>query len=212
MSATGCRTPSACRSCSGPSHASGYAGPATAACAARSASESSAASRNSESSSCASGEEPYTLSILWTLRLADRFPGLRLRVLATDTDERVLGRARAAEYPASSVRDLPTGWLEQAFEECDGCFRVREPFRAVVELRQEDVRRELPDELFRVVLCRNVAFTYFDEASQRETLARILTRLSPGGVLIVGPHERLPPGEPLQPVGARLGIHRPAPI
>src|SRR5262245_9646541 len=47
---------------------------------------------------CASGEEPYTLSIVWRLVLAPRYPGLRLRVLATDVDERVLARARAAAY------------------------------------------------------------------------------------------------------------------
>src|SRR5262245_44730401 len=46
------------------------------------------------SSGCASGEEPYTLSILWALGLADRYPGLRLRILATDQDEVVLDRAR----------------------------------------------------------------------------------------------------------------------
>lgn len=160
---------------------------------------------------CASGEEAYTLSLLWTLGLADRYPGLRLRILATDVDEHVLARARTAEYGAASLRELPTGWLERAFEQHDGAFRVRESFRAAVELRREDVRRALPDGLFRVILCRNVVFTYFEEASQRETLARILTRLAPGGVLIAGRHERVPSGAPLEPLDAQLGIHRHAP-
>jgi chemotaxis protein methyltransferase CheR len=44
----------------------------------------------------ASGEEPYTLSMLWALELAERYPRLSLDIVATDVDERVLERARVA--------------------------------------------------------------------------------------------------------------------
>ncbi len=157
---------------------------------------------------CASGEEPYTLSIAWALGLAQRFPGLHLRVIATDVDAKVLARARAGQYAAATLRDLPAPWLEQAFERRDGFCVLREPLRLAVELRHEDVRETLPDGEFRIVLCRNVIFTYFDDTLQRATLERLLPKLSPGGVLVLGRDERLPPAAALDGWHPELGIYR----
>lgn len=53
------------------------------------------------SAGCASGEEPYTVAILWEAELTDRFPSLPIRILATDTDAAMLARAHRACYPAS---------------------------------------------------------------------------------------------------------------
>jgi chemotaxis protein methyltransferase CheR len=157
---------------------------------------------------CASGEEPYTLSILWTLALAERYPELSLDVVATDVDEDVLERARVAVYESGSLRELPQRSLEDAFDPHEGAYRLREPFRTPVEFRKADLRGALPDGPFHLLLCRNVVFTYFDEELQRETLVRLLTRLVPGGAFVVAPHEKLPPGAPLEPWFPELGIYR----
>lgn len=160
---------------------------------------------------CASGEEPYTLAIAWMLDLAPRYPGLRLRILATDVHEDVLRRARVAEYAAGSLRELPAGWVERAFERQGERFHLRPQFRTAVELQRMDVRRALPNEIFRVILCRNLAFTYFDEPLQQETLTRICTRLADGGALVPGRHERLPTTTQLEPWIPGFGIHRHVP-
>jgi chemotaxis protein methyltransferase CheR len=157
---------------------------------------------------CASGEEPYTLAIVWKLALSAKHPGLRLRVLATDVDERVLARARVAEYAWATLRELPAGWIDQAFERRGSVFRLRESFRECVELRREDIRVDLPESTFRLIACRNIVCTYFDEALQRETLARIVSTLE-GGFFIIGQAERrLPPETGLEPWDAKLGIYR----
>jgi chemotaxis protein methyltransferase CheR len=156
---------------------------------------------------CASGEEPYTLAIAWMLDLAHRYPGLRLRILATDLDEHVLHRARVAEYAAGTLRELPAGWALRAFEPQGERFLLRPHLRAVVDFQRMDVRRALPDETFRVILCRNLAFTYFAAPLQQETLAHIRTRLSDGGALVLGRHEQLPSTTLLDPWIPALGIH-----
>ena len=156
---------------------------------------------------CASGEEPYTLSILWALGVnAPR--GLGLRVLGTDVGDQVLARATLARYAAGTLRELPAPWREQAFEAQDGAFRLRERFRAAVELRKADVRGSLPDEVFHLISCRNVVCTYFDEQLQAETLQRLWTRLVPGGLLLLGRHERLPVGAPFEAWHPELGMYR----
>jgi len=45
---------------------------------------------------CASGEEPYTLAMVWQLRLQPMFPQLKLHVVATDLDPTLLERAKPA--------------------------------------------------------------------------------------------------------------------
>jgi chemotaxis protein methyltransferase CheR len=157
---------------------------------------------------CASGEEPYTLAILWKLGLAPRYPELRLRVLATDADRHMVERAQAASYPSGSLRDLPPSLIDEAFVPRGGEFQLRERFREAVDVRREDVRRSLPSETFRVILCRNVVFTYFDEAQQKQMLMRILARLPRGGALVVGRHERPPAAPSLAPWFPERGIYR----
>ena len=146
------------------------------------------------SAGCASGEEPYSLMILWKLELARRFPDLSLAVVATDIDEKLLDRARAAQYRASSLRELPSEWIDSAFARSGSVFELRPEFRQGIEFRCEDIREKTPAGPFDLILCRNLAFTYFDLPLQRLTVERILRELRPGGALVVGLRERLPEG------------------
>jgi chemotaxis protein methyltransferase CheR len=157
---------------------------------------------------CASGEEPYTLKILWETRLAPGFPGIRLRIRASDVDEALLRRAREGRYRESSLRELPAE-CRPAFRVEGGLYRVRRRYREGIEFHREDVRDALPEGPFHLVLCRNLVLTYFDEALQREVLERLAARMPPGSGLVVGSHETLPPGLPGFAVWAAApGVYR----
>ncbi len=143
---------------------------------------------------CASGEEAYTLSIVWQLQCAARFPAVALRILGSDVDPMLLARAAVGCYPFSSLAELPPGLRAQAFEARAGRQCIRKKFRAGVVFEQRDIRDSLPDGRFDLVLCRNVVLTYFQPALQRSVLHRIIATLRPGGALVVGVHESLPAG------------------
>lgn len=143
---------------------------------------------------CASGEEPYTLMLVWRFSVASRFPPLALHAIATDVLEEMLKRAHTACYSSSSLKLLPEAWRAQAFERAGNRYCLRAEFRQGIEFVQQDVHTTLPDERFNLILCRNLVFTYFDEDTQRHILARLLTRLSPGGALVIGRRETLPSG------------------
>jgi hypothetical protein len=55
-----------------------------------------------------------------------------------------------------------------------------------------DIRTPPPHGPFDLVMCRNLAFTYFDRDLQRATGARLADVLRPGGALVLGGHEALP--------------------
>jgi chemotaxis protein methyltransferase CheR len=147
------------------------------------------------SAGCCSGEEAYTLQILWKLNVIPRLhTDLPLRIIATDAESAVLERARKGCYPESSIRDLPKEWRERVFSLSGTFYTVKEPFRSDIEFVRQDIREQYPDGPFHLILCRNFVFTYFEEALQREVLERFSERLVPGGILVIGLHEAIPHG------------------
>lgn len=141
---------------------------------------------------CASGEEPYSVAILWTLDVAMDFPDVALRVLATDVEPHMIARAKRGCYKRGSLKDVPSSWVGRAFslEQNECC--VRDPLREVVTFETADFKRNPPNERFDLILCRNVAFTYFAPAEQQEALQILTRHLRREGLLVLGAHERLP--------------------
>ncbi len=160
------------------------------------------------SAGCASGEEPYSLSVLWESQLGHRFPGLGIAITATDADPHLLERARMARYRPSSVCEIPCHLRDRAFVRDNQDFVVRPEFRETTELRLQDIRVAVPTGPFDLILCRNVVFTYFDDALQHRTLERIVATLRLGGALIIGLEEELPDRHGLDDWAADLGIYR----
>lgn len=145
------------------------------------------------SAGCASGEEGYTLSLIWRLCLG--FPPVNLELTATDADKHMITRARSGRYPSSSLKELPNGWREAAFEREGSAYRIKDEFRESVDFSVQDFLEELPEGNFDVILCRNAAFTYLSPEFQQKALARLSAKLYPGGYLVIGQHEFLPSNE-----------------
>ena len=141
---------------------------------------------------CASGEEAYSLAALWASALAPRANGLRLAIVATDSDPQLIERARRGRFRASSLREVPAEALALGFERSEPGYVVRAALRELIEFRCQDLREEMPDGPFDLISCRNLAFTYFGAELQREILARLCGRLQERGALVVGLHESLP--------------------
>jgi chemotaxis protein methyltransferase CheR len=147
------------------------------------------------SAACSSGEEPYSIA----MTLLDGLPDARdwdVRILASDIDTDVLGRAVAAMYPAESVERVPVATLRRHFlrgiEAHRGLVRVRPEVRALVTVR----RLNLLDDAwpirthFDLIFCRNVLM-YFDRPTQARLVARLERMLASGGLLVLGHAENL---------------------
>lgn len=151
----------------------------------------------------ASGEEPYTLRILWQHTLRNRFCGLPLHVTATEVQPHMLRRARRACYAHGSLRNLPDDWIRRAFvydpKRDDSPhaepFCLHPVYRRRITWDPEDVRAALPESPFSLICCRNLVFTYFQACLQRSLLWELLSRLRSGGVLVLGADETLPSGD-----------------
>ena len=160
------------------------------------------------SAGCASGEEPYTLAILWKCCIEPRYPGVVLEITATDVDDQMLQRAGIGEYGSSSLKDLPPPLISRAFTKSDEEFHLKAEFREHVHFQKQDIRHELPDRTFSLILCRHLAFTYYDECQQRDVLQRLCSCLDREGIFVIAKKETLPQDELLSVVEPRLGVYR----
>ncbi len=127
------------------------------------------------SAGCASGEEPYTLALMWAF--AAPVPGREPEIVATDVEPHLLARARRACYPPSSLRELPGAW-RSAFERQDKEFCLKPAYRATVRFLEQDVRERSPEGRFDLILCRNLVFTYFERPFQIAVARRMTEALS----------------------------------
>ncbi|WAK01292.1 CheR family methyltransferase [Methylobacter sp. YRD-M1] len=144
------------------------------------------------SAGCGAGEEAYTLALTWVLQIAPQAPAVSFALTGTDADPAQIARARRGCYPSSSLRELPAPWRDLAFTAEPGQYCIKPEYRRPVSWVVQDLRKALPDGPFDLILCRNLAFTYFSTDLQREILHHLDTRLSAGGLLVVGVHESLP--------------------
>lgn len=144
------------------------------------------------SAGCASGEETYTVAILWHFLISPQFPSLKLEIVASDVDPVMIERGKVACYRLSSLRSLPTEWLVKAFDQRNDEYLLKQHFKEGVTFSHMDIRKEVPDGLFHIVFCRNLAFTYFDTGLQQSVLRMLYDTIASGGVLITGTHERIP--------------------
>jgi len=141
---------------------------------------------------CASGEEPYSLSMLREEKLGKIFPLIHPTILATDIDEDMLERAKEGRYKRSSLKEIPEKILPRFFKIEDGFYIIDRSIRESVEFKKHDIIHEEPFSGMDIVFCRNLAFTYFSKECQMNVLKKIARSLNEGGYLVIGKDESLP--------------------
>jgi chemotaxis protein methyltransferase CheR len=144
------------------------------------------------SAGCSSGEEPYSLAILFHRHAVARREEARLsrvRVLGSDIDRDSLQAAARAEYAEAAFADTPEPLRRRYFSAESPCTVVDE-VRAMVSFERRDLLREDAPSGMHLIACRNVII-YFDRASQERLFSKFHDALHPGGFLVLGKVETL---------------------
>ena len=141
---------------------------------------------------CANGEEPYSLSMLWKERFEKGWSKINLSILATDINERLLERAKEGKYKKSSLKEVSKEIFQKFFKIENGFYVLDPSIRKSVEFRRHDIIHEEPFPGMDIILCRNLAFTYFSKETQISVLKRVSNSLKEMGYLVIGQDESLP--------------------
>ena len=143
------------------------------------------------SAACSSGEEVYSIAMV----LADALGDEPWEVLGSDISSRVLQRAAAAHYPLERTRQIPPPQLKRhclrGIDEQAGTLLVQRALRARVRFQQINLNAAVPAiGRFDLIFLRNVMI-YFDLATKRQVVARVLEQLEDGGHFCIGHSETL---------------------
>lgn len=159
------------------------------------------------SAGCCSGEEAYTLRLLWDIR--HNPSDVYLEIIATDRNEAVLHRGERAEFHPGSLKELPQDLLAEGFHKNESCYVIKAQYKRGLTFIKQDIRCTIPDGIFDIILCRNLVFMYFEESEQKRVLEQLISRLRPGGYLISGSSETLPGTRSnLQPIKQGEPVYR----
>lgn len=142
---------------------------------------------------CASGEEAYTVAMLAADAL-DAGPGdlpRRLKIFATDLDERGLTATRRARYSEESVAAVPAPLRDRWMRSVDSEWEVSPILRECVVIATHNVAYDPPFPRLHLISLRNTMI-YFQPHLQDRVLRLCQFALLPDGLLILGKSEQVP--------------------
>lgn len=118
------------------------------------------------SAGCATGEEAYSLALLFADQLGSDFPEWSVKIFATDLAADAIAFARRGLYPENVLKDLPSDYCERFFERIDHGYRISKALRQVVIFGQQDISRGVPFPRIDLVTCRNLLIYLKPELQQ----------------------------------------------
>jgi two-component system, chemotaxis family, CheB/CheR fusion protein len=142
------------------------------------------------SAGCASGEEAYTIAMVLARVMGDAEFSSRVKVYATDIDERALDRARQGTYTPRQVEDVPREALERFFDGTNQRYVFRKDLRRSVIFGRNDLIQDAPISRIDLLICRNTLM-YFTAEIQSQILRRFHFGLDNEGALVLGKSEML---------------------
>ena len=145
------------------------------------------------SAASSSGEEAYTLSMIYREKLKPKYPGLEFEVVGTDISPSVIETARKGVYREYSVRNTPKPYMDRYFESGDGRHAVCEDVRRLARFENMNLfdQRQMRQMMgFDIIFCCNVLI-YFDARSKIQVVSNLYDSLNKGGYLFIGYAESL---------------------
>ncbi|MDP1948393.1 MAG: CheR family methyltransferase [Nitrospirota bacterium] len=137
---------------------------------------------------CSTGEEAYSLAILFREFLTQKKLRLTVQIFASDLDSRAIDQARAALYPVGIAGDLTPARLQRFFTKEDSSYRVTKEIRDLVVFAQHNLLTDAPFTKLDLLSCRNLLI-YLDAQAQHKILPLFHYALKPNGVLFLGTSE-----------------------
>ncbi len=142
---------------------------------------------------CSSGEEAYSLAIVFREAMAATAPDTRLQVFASDVDPEAIVAAREGFYPASIENDVSAERLSRYFLKEENGYRIVPDLRASIVFTVQDVLADPPFSRLDMVSCRNLLI-YFGAQAQAKTIGFFQFALKQGGLLLLGTSETIGDG------------------
>lgn len=137
---------------------------------------------------CSSGEETYSLAMLFREELAAVKSDIKLQIFASDVDVDAINSARDGLYPHAIEADVSPARLGRFFSKEERGYRVVPALRACIVFAVQDVLADPPFSRIDFVSCRNLLI-YLLPAAQAKVIDVLHFALRDGGILLLGASE-----------------------
>jgi two-component system, chemotaxis family, CheB/CheR fusion protein len=137
---------------------------------------------------CATGEEAYSLAMLFWEAYAARERTMRLKILATDVHQRSLDFASVGIYGEEQLARVSARRLERFFTKRSSGYQITQELRQLIVFARHNVTKDPPFTRMHFISCRNMLI-YLQPQAQRSVLSLFHFGLLPGGTLFLGASE-----------------------
>ena len=157
---------------------------------------------------CSTGEEAYSIAMLFLEQIAAARRGMKLQIFASDIDADAIATAREGLYPPAIEADVAAERLSRFFTREDHGYRVSRELRSAIVFSVHDVVADAPFSRLDLISCRNLLIYLRPEAQQR-VLSLFHFALREGGILFLGPAESVgAAGDEFEPISQPQRIYR----
>lgn len=139
---------------------------------------------------CATGEEAYSLAILFAEEASRRDNAPQIQIFASDLHSRSLERAREGFYPGDIETDVSVERLNRFFQKENGGFRINKEIRDMVVFAPHNLLADPPFSRMDLISCRNLLI-YLEREVQHDVIELFHYALNPDGALLLGSAETM---------------------
>jgi two-component system CheB/CheR fusion protein len=139
---------------------------------------------------CSTGEEAYSIAMLFHEYLQEREQNIDLKIFATDIDQAAISRAATGAYPDSTVADLTPERRRTFFIKIGSQYQVTRDLRGSVIFAPHNLLKDPPFSKLDLISCRNLLI-YLKPETQEQVLANFSYALREKGFLFLGSSESI---------------------
>ena len=157
---------------------------------------------------CATGEEAYSIAMLFADALGDKLSLYRVQIFATDIDENALNVARRGIYPVGAISGIAPEKIQRHFRMLNQTYEVGKHLRDMIVFACHNLVNDPPFMRLDLISCRNVLI-YFDAPLQAKVLRVFHFGLAKDGYLFLGRSESIAQADNLyDPIDRRERLFR----
>ena len=157
---------------------------------------------------CSTGEEAYSLAMVFLEAIAAAKRNIKLQVFASDIDADCVAFARIGSYPASIEANVPPARLARFFIKEDHSYHVVRELREAVVFTRQSLLTDAPFSRLDLISCRNLMI-YLNTQAQHKVLSLFHFALREGGLLFLGSSETSASlADRFEPVSKKHRIYR----
>ena len=139
---------------------------------------------------CATGEEAYSLAMVFKEAAESAKGNFALQIFATDLDRDAIDKARQGVFPHNITADVSPERLSRFFAKDEHGYRVRKEIREMVIFAPQNLIMDPTFTKLDILSCRNLLI-YLAPEVQKKLMPLFHYSLSAGGILFLGSAETI---------------------